>query len=107
MHSNSMYDAKALELSARVMELFEAPLPIGGAVQLQARIQNLFIDAMRFANPRHMPAIPYGFQVVPKKPTSCMLINVVAQKPCPPELALEVYRLMLAGAEMEQREVLR
>ncbi|MCJ8601024.1 hypothetical protein MWH03_00320 [Klebsiella pneumoniae] len=53
--STWMYDAKALELSARVMELFEGPMPLGGAVQLQAMIQNLFIDAMRFANPGRTP----------------------------------------------------
>lgn len=45
---NCIYDTKALELSREVMALFFEPMP---GAQLQAKIQNLFIDAMRFAAP--------------------------------------------------------
>lgn len=42
------FDAKALELSRQAIALFFEPMP---GVQLQAKIQNLFIDAMKFAAP--------------------------------------------------------
>jgi|GEM_PF-4203057 len=42
------FDSKALELSRKTIALFFEPMP---GVQLQAKIQNLFIDAMKFAAP--------------------------------------------------------
>lgn len=49
---NHIHDAKALELSREVMALVYDPMPIGGSVQLQAKIQCLFVDAMEFAGTR-------------------------------------------------------
>lgn len=49
---NHIHDAKALELSREVMALVYGPMPIGGSVQLQAKIQCLFVDAMEFAGTR-------------------------------------------------------
>ncbi|WP_313449662.1 DUF551 domain-containing protein [Atlantibacter hermannii] len=45
---NHEFDTKALELSRQAIALFFEPMP---GVQLQAKIQNLFIDAMEFAAP--------------------------------------------------------
>jgi len=42
------FDSKALALSRQVMGLIETPMH---EAQLQAKIQNLFIDAMKFAAP--------------------------------------------------------
>lgn len=41
-----IHDSKALELSKQAMQLFFSPMP---GVQLQAKIQCLFADAMAFA----------------------------------------------------------
>lgn len=49
---NHIHDSKALELSREVMALVYDPMPIGGSVQLQAKIQCLFVDAMEFAGTR-------------------------------------------------------
>lgn len=69
-----IYDSKALELSREVLRLFIEPFP---AVQLQAKIQNLFIDAMEFAAPPLQPrgepyTLPDGWVMVPKEPTAAM-----------------------------------
>lgn len=45
---NHAFDTKALELSRQAIALFFEPMP---GVQLQAKIQNLFIAAMEFAAP--------------------------------------------------------
>lgn len=45
------FDSKALELSRKTMSLMYGPMPVGGSCQLQAKIQNLFIEAMEFAAP--------------------------------------------------------
>lgn len=45
------FDSKALELSRKTMGLMYGPMPVGGSCQLQAQIQNLFIEAMQFAAP--------------------------------------------------------
>lgn len=45
---NHAFDVKALELSRQAIALFFEPMP---GVQLQAKIQNLFIAAMEFAAP--------------------------------------------------------
>lgn len=45
------FDSKALELSRKTMGLMYGPMPVGGSCQLQAQIQNLFIEAMEFAAP--------------------------------------------------------
>lgn len=45
------FDSKALELSRKTMGLMYGPMPVGGSCQLQAQIQNLFIEAMEFATP--------------------------------------------------------
>ncbi|MDN2486405.1 DUF551 domain-containing protein [Kosakonia sacchari] len=44
----SRFDGKALELSRQAMKLFFEPMP---GVQLQAKLQNLFISAMEYAAP--------------------------------------------------------
>lgn len=41
------------------------PMPAGGSVQLQAKIQNLFIEAMQFAERK----VPAGYVLVPVEPT--------------------------------------
>ncbi|MEI9695427.1 hypothetical protein V5074_20130 [Atlantibacter hermannii] len=48
---NHAFDSKALELSRKTMGLMYGPMPVGGSCQLQAQIQNLFIEAMQFAAP--------------------------------------------------------
>ncbi len=45
------FDSKALELSRKTMGLMYGPMPVGGSCQLQAQIQNMFIEAMEFAAP--------------------------------------------------------
>jgi len=60
------FDSKALALSRQVMGLIETPMH---EAQLQAKIQNLFIDAMKFAAPAvqaeqlsgNSPVIPDGW----------------------------------------------
>lgn len=44
----SRFDGKALELSRQAMKLFFEPIP---GVQLQAKLQNLFISAMEYSEP--------------------------------------------------------
>ncbi|HHE5697784.1 TPA: hypothetical protein ACPEY2_001672 [Citrobacter amalonaticus] len=69
---NCVHDTKALELSREVMALMYGPIPTGGSVQLQAKIQCLFADAMDFAA-GNSPAIPDGYVLVPVEPTVEML----------------------------------
>lgn len=66
---SQIHDSKAMELSQQVMRLFFSPMP---GVQLQAKIQCLFADAMAFAA-GNSPAIPDGYVMVPKEPTEEML----------------------------------
>lgn len=64
------FDAKALELSRQAITLFFEPMP---GAQLQAKIQNLFIDAMKFAAPAvqaeqlfgNTEQVPDGYALVP------------------------------------------
>ena len=57
---NCVHDTKALELSREVMALMYGRMPTGGSVQLQAKIQCLFADAMDFAA-GNSPVIPDGW----------------------------------------------
>ncbi|MDV0558169.1 hypothetical protein [Citrobacter portucalensis] len=47
----SQYDSKALEFSREVIQLMYGPMPVGGSVQLLAKVQCLFIEAMEYAQP--------------------------------------------------------
>lgn len=44
----SQYDSKALEFSREVIQLMYGPMPVGGSVQLLAKVQCLFIEAMEY-----------------------------------------------------------
>ena len=75
---NHAFDTKALELSRQAIALFFEPMP---GVQLQAKIQNLFIAAMEFAAPEVQEGqpvsqpytLPEGYALVPIEPTEEML----------------------------------
>ena len=75
---NHAFDTKALELSRQAIALFFEPMP---GVQLQAKIQNLFIAAMEFAAPAVQDGqplsqpytLPEGYALVPVEPTIAML----------------------------------
>lgn len=79
---NCVHDTKALELSREVMAIMYGPIPTGGSVQLQAKIQCLFADAMDFAA-GNSPAIPDGYVLVPIVPTEDMIINGFESEPDP------------------------
>lgn len=72
---NHAFDTKALELSRQAIALFFEPMP---GVQLQAKIQNLFIAAMEFAAPTVQEGqpvsqpytLPEGYALVPRKLTA-------------------------------------
>ncbi|WP_432372804.1 hypothetical protein ACRPHP_07190 [Pantoea allii] len=49
--SNYSFDSEALAASQRIMRLMYRPAPIGGYPQLQAQVQCVVIDAMKWANP--------------------------------------------------------
>lgn len=56
---NHIHDSKALALSRQVMALMYGPMPTGGSMQLQAKIQCMFVEAMAFAA-GNSPVIPDG-----------------------------------------------
>ena len=91
---SQIHDSKAMELSQQVMRLFFSPMP---GVQLQAKIQCLFADAMAFAA-GNSPAIPDGYVMVPKEPTEEMLQASYREASVYSPTA---YRAMIAAAPQE------
>ncbi|WAH51935.1 hypothetical protein LMA04_17835 [Pseudescherichia vulneris] len=69
----SEFDSKALSLARQVMELTRQK-HIGGDVQLLAKIQCLFVEAMEYAAPQsNSPVIPDGWVMLPSEPTHAMM----------------------------------
>ncbi|HFP9201471.1 TPA: hypothetical protein ACHP1R_005385 [Raoultella ornithinolytica] len=77
---NHAHDRKALELSREVMALVYGPMPVGGSVQLQAKIQCMFAEAMEFSA-GNSPVIPDGYMMVPREPTERMVIDGFESEP--------------------------
>lgn len=112
---NHAFDTKALELSRQAIALFFEPMP---GVQLQPKIQNLFIAAMEFAAPevqdgQHVSqpyTLPDGYALVPVKPTAEMqsaAASAIRFETTPINklwTGNAVYKAMLAAAPQQEAE---
>lgn len=80
---NISVDDRALGLARKVMDLVYGPLPLGGSVQLRAKIQDLFVEVLstdqkgwegidwaKGCDPANSPVIPDGYCIMPLKLTA-------------------------------------
>lgn len=68
-----VHDSKALEFSREVMALMYGEMPPGGSVQLQAKIQCLFVNAMEFSAQQPVLVVPDGWVMAPAKASIAMI----------------------------------